>query len=45
MNPVDDDGGVSNVQWQWYRTPSKTADGTAIDGADTASYTVSGHLE
>ena len=40
VDPVDDEG-VSDVQWQWYRTRSKTADGTAIDGADTDSYTVS----
>ena len=28
--PMDDEG-VRNIQWQWYRSPSKTATGTPID--------------
>ncbi len=38
--PTDPDGGVTNVAWQWYRSTSKTAQGTAISGADTPEYTV-----
>ena len=40
-NPTDSDGGVTNVRWQWYRTPNMTAPGTAIDGATAINYTVS----
>ena len=32
--------GVTTPRWQWYRSPSKTAMGTAIDGATDASYPV-----
>ena len=39
--PTDSDGGVTNVRWQWYRTPSKSAMGTAIDDATGLTYTVS----
>ena len=39
--PTDPDGGVSNVRWQWYRSSSKTAMGTAIANATLAAYTVS----
>ena len=35
---TDDDGGVSNERWQWYRSSSKAGMGTAIDGADEATY-------
>ena len=41
INPTDSDGSVSNVRWQWYRSSSKSAMGTAIDGATSATYTVS----
>ena len=37
---TDDDGDVSNVRWQWHRSSSKTATGTAIAGATSATYTV-----
>ena len=30
----------ASVSWQWYRSPSKTAQGTAIEGATMVSYTV-----
>ena len=30
---------VLNVRWQWYRSSSMTAMGTAIDGATEATYT------
>ena len=36
---TDDDGAVSNIRWQWYRSSSKTAMGTAIDDATQATYT------
>ena len=39
-NPNDDDGGVINVQWQWYRSSSSSAIGTAIDGEDGNTYAV-----
>ena len=41
-DPMDGDGDVSNIRWQWYRSPSKSAMGTAIDSADatTEEYTV-----
>ena len=39
--PTDSDGGVANVRWQWYRTPNRSATGTAIDGATDDEYTVS----
>ena len=38
--PTDDDGPVMAVRWQWYRSTSKTAMGTAIAGATTAMYDV-----
>ena len=41
VNPTDSDGVVTNVRWQWYRTPNRSAMGTAIDGATAATYTVS----
>ena len=41
LNPTDSDGGVTNVRWQWYRTPNRSATGTAIDGATAITYTVS----
>ena len=41
VNPTDSDGGVGNVRWQWYRTPNRSATGTAIDGATAITYTVS----
>ena len=41
VNPTDSDGGVTNVRWQWYRTPNRSATGTAIDGATDDEYTVS----
>ena len=31
---------VTNIQWQWYRSSSRTSLGTPIDGATTATYTV-----
>ena len=40
-SPTDSDGGVTNVRWQWYRTPNRSAMGTAIDGATEITYTVS----
>ena len=40
-NPTDSDGGVANVRWQWYRSSSRSAMGTAIDDANAATYTVS----
>ena len=40
-NPTDSDGEVANVRWQWYRTPNRSATGTAIDGATDDEYTVS----
>ena len=36
----DDDGDTTNVRWQWYRSSSKTAQGTAISGATSDEYTV-----
>ncbi|MDE2802854.1 MAG: hypothetical protein OXK21_08225 [Chloroflexota bacterium] len=30
----------ANPTWRWFRSPSKTATGTEIDGATTANYTV-----
>ena len=39
--PTDSDGNVTNVRYQWYRTPNKSATGTAIDDATAATYTVS----
>ena len=39
--PTDSDGNVTNVRWQWYRTPNRSATGTAIDGATAEEYTVS----
>ena len=39
--PIDSDGGVTNVRWQWYRSSSRSEMGTAIEGADAAIYTVS----
>ena len=39
VNVSDDDGTPSNVRWQWYRSSSKTAQGTAISGATSATYT------
>ena len=41
VNPTDSDGGVDDVRWQWYRTPNRSATGTAIDGATAVTYTVS----
>ena len=41
VNPTDSDGGVTNVRWQWYRTPNRSAMGTPIDGATAITYTVS----
>ena len=38
---ADDDGGVDNRRWQWYRSSSKTSMGTAIDGATSATYIAS----
>ena len=38
--PTDPDGGVSNVAWQWYRSSSKTTQGTAISGATLNTYSV-----
>ena len=38
---ADGDAPVANVRWQWYRSSSKTAMGTAIDGATSDVYTVS----
>ena len=35
-----DDGTPSNIRWQWYRSSSKTAQGTAISSATLATYTV-----
>ena len=37
---TNDDGNVTNVRWQWYRSPSATAMGTAISGATSDTYTV-----
>ena len=39
-NPTDGDGNVANVAWQWYRSTSKTATGTAISSATSATYAV-----
>ena len=42
-DPTDPDGEVANIQWQWYRTSSKTAAVTVndeIDNADSNTYTV-----
>ena len=36
--PTDGDGGVTGTTYQWYRTTSRTADGTAISGAMDAAY-------
>ena len=38
---VTDDDVAANVQWQWYRSSSKTSMGTPIDGATSNEYTVS----
>ena len=40
VDPDDDDGDVTNVRWQWYRSSSPTADGDPIDGATLVTYTV-----
>ena len=32
---TDDDGDVSSVRWEWYRSSSKTSMGTKIEGADS----------
>ena len=37
---TETDNAVTNVSWQWYRSPSKTAMGTAISDANTNTYTV-----
>ena len=37
---TDDDGNTASVRWQWYRSSSKTAQGTAISGATSATYSV-----
>ena len=37
---TDDDGTPLNIRWQWYRSSSKTAQGTAISSATLATYTV-----
>ena len=39
---TDGDGPVpvTNIRWQWYRSSSKTAPGTAIANATSAAYTV-----
>ena len=37
---TDPDGGVTGQVWQWYRSPSSTSRGTAIDGETANSYTV-----
>ena len=39
----DPDGPVTltNVTWKWYRSSSRSATGTVIDGAEAAAYTVS----
>ena len=39
------EGTVANVRWQWYRSPSATAMGTAIDGATSATYTVQDEVD
>ena len=40
VNPMDNDGEVTNVRWQWYRSSSPTADGDPIDDADESTYNV-----
>ena len=41
VSPMDNDGGVQNVQWKWFRSRSKSATGgTVIDGATSAIYEV-----
>ena len=37
---TDGDGPASNIRWQWYRSSSETAQGTAISGATLDTYTV-----
>ena len=38
--PMDDDDGVTNVRWQWYRSSSPTAPGDPIDDATMVTYNV-----
>ena len=37
---TDDDGIPTNIQWQWYRSSSRSSIGTAIGGATTDTYEV-----
>ena len=39
-DPTDPDGGVTNIQWKWYRSSSASAQGELIDGANDNEYTV-----
>ena len=40
LTPTDGDDGVANVQWQWYRSTSRSSQGTEIGLTDSEGNTV-----
>ena len=36
---LEDDDEPAGITWQWYRTSSRSSDGTSISGADSRNYT------